>query len=200
MYVRVRELPAARGGGGDRHAHALPAVEIIALRRRVIHADPACEVFGHEHRGRGRDRCGDEAGGPGRRPLGELRNGGPGPVGCVSPAGPRRRSWPTTWTWGIASKVPPPLRDGGGPIEGARKSRRRSVSGEFPSPKGDGPIEGEQMQKPRTGGRTRGLSLAAGTSQAPQLVAPEANIRRDDHRGLHDARRRFNLAKSHGAR
>ena len=50
------------------------------------------------------------------------------------------------------------------------------------------------------GGRTGGLSLAAGTSQAPQLVAPEANIRRNDHRGLHDARRRFNLAKSHGAR
>ena len=50
------------------------------------------------------------------------------------------------------------------------------------------------------GGRTGGLSLAAGTSQAPQFVAPEANIRRDDHRGLHDARRRFNLAKSHGAR
>ena len=50
------------------------------------------------------------------------------------------------------------------------------------------------------GGGPGGLSLAAGTSQAPQLVAPEANIRRDDHRGLHDARRRFNLAKSHGAR
>ena len=42
--------------------------------------------------------------------------------------------------------------------------------------------------------------VATGTSQAPQLVAPEANIRRDDHRGLHDARRRFNLAKSHGTR
>ena len=51
----------------------------------------------------------------------------------------------------------------------------------------------------RGGGRTGGLSLATGTSQAPQFVAPEANIRRDDHRGLHDARRRFNLAKSHGA-
>ena len=50
------------------------------------------------------------------------------------------------------------------------------------------------------GGGPGGLSLATGTSQAPQLVAPEANIRRDDHRGLHDARRRFNLAKSHGAR
>ena len=51
------------------------------------------------------------------------------------------------------------------------------------------------------GGRTGGgLSLAAGTSQAPQFVAPEANIRRNDHRGLHDARRRVNLAKSHGAR
>ena len=49
------------------------------------------------------------------------------------------------------------------------------------------------------GGGPGGLSLTAGTSQAPQLVAPEANIRRDDHRGLHDARRRFNLAKSHGA-
>ena len=57
------------------------------------------------------------------------------------------------------------------------------------------------MQKPRTGGGggPGGLSLAAGTSQAPQLVAPEANIRCNDHRGLHDARRRFNLAKSHGA-
>ena len=50
------------------------------------------------------------------------------------------------------------------------------------------------------GGRTGGLSLAAGTSQAPQLVAPEANIRCNDHRGLYDARRRFNLAKSHEAR
>ena len=54
------------------------------------------------------------------------------------------------------------------------------------------------MLRVHTGGRTGGLSLATGTSQAPQLVAPEANIRRDDHRGLHDARRRFNLAKSHG--
>ena len=57
-----------------------------------------------------------------------------------------------------------------------------------------------RCRSPVPGGRTGGLSLATGTSQAPQRVAPEANIRRDDHRGLHDARRRFNLAKSHGAR
>ena len=88
------------------------------------------------------------------------------------------------------------------PLKGQQiDSKRAARDWTFPSPKGGGPIEGEQMQKPRTGkGRTGGLSLAAGTSQAPQLVAPEANIRRNDHRGLHDARRRFNLAKSHGAR
>ena len=103
--------------------------------------------------------------------------------------------------------------------------RRRAHKERFPSPKGGGPIEAAALvvrwtrpvlrfhrrkavaplkvsrcRSPVPGGRTGGLSLATGTFQAPQLVAPEANIRRDDHRGLHDARRRFNLAKSHGAR
>ena len=113
----------------------------------------------------------------------------------------------------IAERRWPQQRGSKGAAKGQQKGSKRAAKGQqtgskraardwtFPSPKGGGPIEGEQMQKPRTGrGRTGGLSLAAGTSQAPQLVAPEANIRRDDHRGLHDARRRFNLAKSHGAR
>ena len=72
----------------------------------------------------------------------------------------------------------------------ARFHRRKAVA----------PLKVSRCRSPVPGGRTGGLSLATGTFQAPQLVAPEANIRRDDHRGLHDARRRFNLAKSHGAR
>ena len=105
-----------------------------------------------------------------------------------------------------------PSPKGGGPIEGAAKGQQRGSkgaakgqgqrgTGRFHRRKAVAPLKVSRCRSPVPGGSgPGGLSLAAGTSQAPQLVAPEANIRRDDHRGLHDARRRFNLAKSHGAR